>query len=211
MDDVASHAGELVHANTGEATSKVSGLQVMLKQVVLQGSEESVPKLRSTELSRHWDSFRAVYGRPEEECTGDQLTEVDVPLKRDEVPMLILVHVGGTLKTTEEAGAADVHAWTECYKLLCTALLRFKAVTLGPLLDYERMIVEYAARYGDLAWPLLHQCDVRCRLEHKERLRRVLERESVASSARNQAPAVQFNSACPWDSVWTAATEDHKF
>ena len=64
-------------------------LQVLLKQVVLQGSEESVPKLSSTELSRNWDSFRAVYGRdprPEEECTRDQLTGVDVLLKRDEVP-----------------------------------------------------------------------------------------------------------------------------
>ena len=108
-------------------------------------------------------------------------------------------------------GPADVHTWKECDKLLCTALLGFRAVTLGPLLDSERMIVGYATRYGDLTWPLLYQCDVRCRLEHMERLRRVLERESVAALARSQSPAVPFNSACPWDSVWTAVTEDQKF
>ena len=152
-------------------------------------------------------------------------------LKRDEVPYVdfgvwgpnhhrllrklrttgLQLHVGGTLKTIEVAGPADVHTWKECYKLLCTALLGFRAVTLGPLLDYERMIVGYATRYGDLTWPLLYQCYVRCRLEHMERLRRVLERESVAALARSQSPAVPFDSACPWDSVWTAATEDQKF
>ena len=159
---------------TDEATPKMLGPKVLLKQVVSQGSEESVPKLSSTELSRHWDSFRAVYGRdprPEEECTGDQLTGVDVLLKRDEVAYVdfgvwgsnhhrllrklrttgLQLHVGGTLKTIEVAGPADVHTWKECYKLLCTALLGFRAVTLGLLLDYERMIVGYATRYGDLA------------------------------------------------------------
>ena len=68
-----------MRAKTGEVTSKVLGPQVLLKQVVLQGSEESVPKLNSTELSRRWDSSRAVYGR-------DQLSGVDVLLERDEVP-----------------------------------------------------------------------------------------------------------------------------
>ena len=62
------------------------GPQVALKQVISQGSEETVPKLSANELSQHWDRVKAVCGReprPEEECTGEQLTGVYLLLNRD--------------------------------------------------------------------------------------------------------------------------------
>ena len=69
--------------------SGVSGPQVRLKDVVSQGSEESVPKISNEEMTHHWDRFKKVYGRdprPEEECTAEQLTGVDTLLKRDCAP-----------------------------------------------------------------------------------------------------------------------------
>ena len=202
--------------------------------MVTQGSEESVPKIYADEMTKHWDWFSLVYGRdprPEEECTADQLTGVDTLLKRDIAPYVdfgiwgpnhhrllnklrntgLQLLVGGVLRHIEISGPPDFTSWSECYSLLPTALVGFNAVGLGPMLDYSRLIGRYAARYGSLTWPLLYQCDVRCRLEHMERLRRVQERNSVAAIARGQAPAVHFDKGRPWDSVWSAAVDDKNF
>ena len=111
----------------------------------------------------------------------------------------------------ELAGPPDLHAWLECYRLLTTALVGFEAEGLRPMLDYGRLISTYSERYGALTWPLLYQCDVRCRLEHMERLKRVLERKFVDATARGQAPSVPFDQTRPSDSVWTAACEDFGF
>ena len=37
--------------------------QVQLKHVVSQGSEEVVPQISSNPLTKHWDTFKSVYGR----------------------------------------------------------------------------------------------------------------------------------------------------
>ena len=186
--------------------------QVQLKHVVSQGNEEVVPKISQLELTEHWDTFKSVYGRdprPEEECTADQLTGIHVLLARDTAPYVdfgiwgpnhhrllkklrntgLQLHVGGILRHVEIAGPPDIHAWSECCHLLTTALVGFGAVELGSMLDYGRLIVNYANRHGTVTWPLLYQTDVRCRLEHMERLRRVLEREHAIATARGQAPA----------------------
>ena len=75
------------------------------------------------------------------------------------------------------------------------------AVGLGSLLDCSRLTNGYASRYGSVTWPLLYQFDVRCWLEHMERLRRV-------SESRTQPPPEPFDRARPWDSVWSAAVDD---
>ena len=219
---------------TATHSAQPSGPQVPLKHVVSQGSEETVPKISNEDMTKHWDQFKLVYGRdprPEEECTADQLTGVDTLLKRDCAPYVdfgvwgpnhhrllkklrntgLQLHVGGVLRNVETSGPPDAHSWSECYNLLSTALVGFRAVGLGPMLDYSRLILGYASRYGTLAWPLQNQCDVRCRLEHMERLRSVLERNYAMALSRGQAPAIPFDPSRPWDSVWSAAVDDHAF
>ena len=44
-----------------------------------------------------------------------------------------------------------------------------------------------------------------------ERLRRVLERNYAMALSRWQAPAIPFDPNRPWDSVWSAAVDDHAF
>ena len=115
-------------------------------------------KISSSDLTNHWDKFKATYGRdprPEEECTANQLTGVDVLLRKDTAPYVDLgvwgpnhhmlqkkirntgpqLQIGGVLKQIEIAGPSDVHAWLEYYNLLTTALVGFGAVGLGPILD----------------------------------------------------------------------------
>ena len=121
------------------------------------------------------------------------------------------LRAGGVLKNIELSGPPDVDTWSESYKLLCTALIGFGAVSLGPLMDYSRLITGYATRYGAATWPLLYQTEVRCRLEHMERLRRVLERDCAVATARGQAPATPSDPCQPWNSVWVAAVDDVRF
>ena len=223
-----------VPTETPSSKTALGNPQVHLKQVISQASEGAVPLVSQSDLLKHWDCFKKIYGRvpkPHEECTGDQLTGVNALLQRDMVPYVdfgvwgpnhhrllkrrrntgLQLHAGGVLRTMELAGPPDLHAWLECYRLLTTALVGFEVVGLGPMFDYGRLISTYSERYGALTWPLLYQCDVRCRLEHMERLRRVLERKFVDATARGQAPSVPIDQARPWDSVWTAACEDFGF
>ena len=78
--------------------------------------------------------------------------------------------------------------WVESYAILRSRVLLISmplqnviiswslhAVGLGSLLDCSRLTNGYASRYGSVTWPLLYQFDVRCWLEHMERLRRVSE------------------------------------
>ena len=78
-------------------------------------------------------------------------------------------------------------------------------------MDYFGLMTGYATRYGAATWPLLYQAEVRCRLEHMERLWRVPERDCAAATARGQAPAIPFDSSQAWNSVWVAAVDDAKF
>ena len=127
------------------------GPHVALKQVVSQGSEETVPKLSANELSQHWDRVKAVCGReprPEEECTGEQLTGVYLLLNRDcasyndfgvwgpdhQRLLKNQLHAGGVLKNIELSEPPDAETWSESCKLLCAALIGFGAVSLGPLM-----------------------------------------------------------------------------
>ena len=84
-------------------------------------------------------------------------------------------------------------------------------VGLEKVFDFGRLIIGYSERYGTAVWPLLYQCGARCRLEHRERLRRVLERDAATAAARFQSLSVPFDAARPWDLVWVAAADDAKF
>ena len=136
VSDVTKVAEETKTAATSQG-QKIVGPQGPLKHVVSQGSEESVPKISAEEMIKHWDRFSVVYGRdprPEEECTGDQLTGVDTSLKRDIAPYVdfgiwvpdrhrllkmlrntgLQVHVGRVLRHIEISGPADFTSWSEC-------------------------------------------------------------------------------------------------
>ena len=132
MEEVSKVAKEARAASSKNVQGPSVGPQVLLKQVVSQGSEESVPKISSEDLLKHWDKFKATYGRdprPEEECIGDQLTGVDTLLQRDVAPHVdfgvcgpnhhrllntlrnteLQLHVGGILRNIGIAGPSDIY------------------------------------------------------------------------------------------------------
>ena len=80
---------EVIKLNAQMPSVDATVPQVQLKHVFSEGSEEVAPKISSRDLTNHWDTFKAVFGRDprsEEECTAEQLTGIDVLLKRDTAP-----------------------------------------------------------------------------------------------------------------------------
>ena len=119
--------------------------------------------------------------------------------------------VGGILRQVEVGEPPDLHSCQKCYNLLTTALVGFGPWDSGLSSIMAASSPGMQNRYGNITWPLLCQTDVRCRLEHTERLRRTLEREHAIASAKQQSLATPFNADRPWNSVWTAAVDDHSF
>ena len=89
LDEVVKTVGTLTHDGPTETPSNKPALgspQVHLKQVISQASEGAVPLISQSDLLKHWDCFKKIYGRdpkPDEECTEDQLTGVNALLQRD--------------------------------------------------------------------------------------------------------------------------------
>lgn len=228
---------------SGSGVVATSGL-VEMGSVINQSSKESRPPITAEQVKSHYDEYRHIFGRdpqPEEECSGQQLTGVH-HLLSDDLPPYVDFGVwgphhhrmirklrftgtrfgaNGVLQNVEILGPGSLQQWRECYQLLITALVGFKAVSLGNLLSYGKKIEQYVDLYGMEIWALLYQADVRCRLEHMERLRRKLEREHAAkasSSADNAAAAAGGTASAgtltpsrPWDAVWAAAIDDVAF
>ena len=74
---------------------------------------------------------------------------------------------------------------------------------------YADLITRYAQRYGRPTWHIVYQADVRCRLEHMERLRRRGASESQDAASAGGAHA--FRDQRPWEWVWAQAVLDAAF
>ena len=81
LDEVVITVGSLTHDGPPETPSNKLALgspQGHPKQVISQASEEAAPLISQSDLLKHWDCLKKIFGRhpkPDEECTGDQLTE----------------------------------------------------------------------------------------------------------------------------------------
>ena len=82
-------------------------------------------------------------------------------------------------------------------------------ITPATLDLWVKVITSYAYRYGQEVWALIYQIDVRARLEHMERIRR------LGSAARAQAVEAggshAFDPAVPWEWVFRQTAEDAQF
>ena len=117
----------------------------------------------------------------------------------------------GKMTPVELYGPADFGAWECSYQLLMTGLIGFNTVDLGPLEDYRKKISGYNKLYGPSAWALLYQCDVRCRNERMERVRRKLDREIARATALGRVASLEHDKDRPWNSVWQAVCADTDF
>lgn len=115
----------------------------------------------------------------------------------------------GTLRTVEMYGPNNLGAWLQSYNVLMTVLVMLDAVDLGHLQKYRSHIERLAERYGQRVWSVIYQGDVRCRLEHMERLKRNLKAEH--DRVLRAGGTSDFDESRPWNQVWAKATQDETF
>ena len=115
----------------------------------------------------------------------------------------------GEIIPVEICGPADFESWRESYSVFRTGCIMFDQITPARLDAYEHLIRSYHERYGRSCWALLYQADVRARLEHTERLRRVGREEHQA--AVDGGGSHSFEPKKPWEWVWEKLVLDQAF
>ena len=60
-------------------------------------------------------------------------------------------------------GPATFSMWKACFAILVNAMIMLGAADLGNLIDYGRYFERFYARFGEKAYPLMYQADVRTR------------------------------------------------
>ena len=96
-------------------------------------------------------------------------------------------------------GASDFESWRECYMVFRTGAIMFEQITPSKL-DNEKTIRHFSERYGKSCWPIIYQADVRARLEHAARLRRM--GQEAHDRAQHAGLNHHFDPTKPWEWVW---------
>ena len=228
----AAEAAASAVAATGSASTNAGAIE--LSSVTSQVSKEIVGPLLKEDVDNHYTAYKEKFGLPPDpnsECSEAQLAGLYHVLRSGGPPYVdfgvwgpnhhrllrrmrftgLRLGPAGSYHNVELLGPPDFRTWAESYDILMTGLLGFKAVELGNLLNYRRKMEGYWNLYGDATWSLQYQADVRCRLEHMERVRRNLAANAKRATEHGVQLEVTYDAKKPWDSVWAAAIDDAKF
>ena len=77
----------------------------------------------------------------------------------------------GKLQRIEFKGPSSYPLWKGCWAVLRTGLLMLEQCSQSSVDNYQRHIRRYSDLYGDRAWALIYQTDVRWRRDRVDRLR----------------------------------------
>ena len=115
----------------------------------------------------------------------------------------------GEFHQVEIGGPPSMEIWQDHWEVAITAYISLKVVTLGTLQRYAELISSFHRRFGEGAWAVIYQADVRMRSEQFERIRRRGAKEkSDAVTAGGRHP---FDENSPWQWVFEQAIGDLPF
>eukprot|EP00435_Cladocopium_sp_Y103_P047095 s2113_g13.t1 len=222
------------YSDTSHSCSIFADKEGETEAVMSQIDDTELVVADEKEILKYYARYEAVYGQGERpakdnEPTAEQLTGLQHLVKQGSPPYADFSIFGpfghrmmkriklsgysierdGTLKTVELFGPNNLGAWLQSYGVLATCLVMLDAVDLGHLQKYRAHIEKLAERYGSRVWSVIYQGDVRCRLEHMERLKRNLKAEHdrvVASGGKSD-----YDEDRPWNQVWAKATADETY
>ena len=217
-------------------SSLAAGRRVKLSSVISQIDDTEILLDDGKEILKAFARYEAVYGkgeRPpkESEPTTEQITAIRHLLGQGSAPyadfaifgpygMRIMKKVklsgvtlgrDGTVKSQEFHGPANISHWIASYMVLQNVLVMLDAVDLGHLLRYKSFIERLHDKYGEKVWSVIYQGEVRCRLEHMPRIRRIAQAEFDQTKASGNPTPVGYDPARPWSYVWGKAIEDLEF
>jgi len=199
-DDTAAHqrALDLASAQSQAAAgaqAQAQGRTVPMKDVVDVARSDEPRVLDEEAVAQFFVRYRALMHRDppwEEEPTVEQITAIHT-LAQDHVPLYVDLAIfgphgqrtlrnikllgltltaEGDLQRIELRGPPTCEAWEACMLVFRTIVIGLAAMLPQFIDDYIRKIKGYAKRYGQVAWALIYQVDVRFRREWVERIRR---------------------------------------
>ena len=191
-------SGSLAPASGPPPTVSVSVQKVKLSQVLRQGDDtdlEVLPQAAMVVGFGRWEAYFGLERRPAEEAeiTIEQFTCMKHLLESERVPYADfaiwgpfghrterklriagqLLQADGTFRSVEIAGPPTLEVWCQSWDVLQTAYVFLDVLNLGTMVEYKKMICDYHAQYGPACWLLIYQTEIRFRLEHVERVRRL--------------------------------------
>ena len=99
--------------------------------------------------------------------------------------------------------------WQACWAILKTGAIVLQELSPSTLDLWEKVVTNYAGRYGLETWALIYQAEVKARLEHMSRVRR----EGAAAKAQATAAGGDhpFKPDSPWEWVHRETAHDAGF
>ena len=208
--------------------------KIKMNTIASQVDDSEFELAPEADLMRCFRRYESVYGkgeRPEhdQEPTPEQVSAVMCILRRGSPPYVDFavfgphghrimkkvklsgVNIGrdGTLQTVELYGPANIGMWEASYNVLLNVLVMLNAVDLGVFMSYKQHIMKLHDRYSSKVWAIIYQADVRCRLEHMERTRRVLQAQHEEAVAKGQS--TDYDDTKPWNLVFRRVVSDDNF
>jgi len=111
----------------------------------------------------------------------------------------------GELESKEVYGPPSTHHWNASYTIMRVSFLMLDLLDLGILDSYALTINDFHAKYGEEAWLLIYQCDVRFRLEHLERIAMEINLTSMRAGVNTMDYKVK------WRAAWRRAMADKEW
>jgi len=231
----AAQAAELELLKAQAASSSKVGSQprsIKLSTVVDQANDLEIEPMSSDSVESAYATYRLKMGdnpRPEEDVTPEQLAGLRALFASGAPPYVdlaiwgpfgrriqkklrlngLILSSAGTLHQAQLYGPPNIEEWLAGFAVYRTGAIMLGQITPATLDLWVKVITNYAYRYGPEVWALIYQTDVRARLEHMERIRRLI------STARTQAIEAggshAFDPAVPWEWVFRQTAEDVQF
>ena len=210
---------------TADAAASVEPA-VKLSAILDPTIDAPLVRIKPQEVRRLFSCYKETQGaEPAEDVapTEEQLSAVTQTLDCDRFPyacfsifgpygkrMLIkMVYLAylfmpdGSWQKRELPGPPSYEHWWVAFRVFRVTLLLLKAVPPELLDNYVDMVKRFSRTYGQSAWFIVYQAEVRMRSEHFERLRRQAERTHDLTTGVGQQS--DFDPNMPWATVFAMA------
>lgn len=214
--------------------SSTATRRIKMSAIISQVDESEVFMMEEKKVIKCYARYEAVFGageRPAKDCepTTEQISCVAHLLSQGQPPYTdfsifgpfghrimkriklqgMAIDRDGSLKMIELYGPNNLGTWLASYNVLLNILVMLDAVDLGHLQKYRSHVERLAERYGPKVWSVIYQADVRCRLEHMERIRRTLQADHDKAEAAGKD--TDFDKDRPWNATWMRTIADEAF
>jgi hypothetical protein len=206
---------------------------IKLNKVLDQANDSEVVKLESRVIRKHLADYKLKRGdlpHPDHAPSPDQISAMTQLLAQDAIPYCDfaifgphgsrsakkLSHFGflqqpdGAWIRQEIPGPGDYDQWWRSFRVFKTLMVMLDVIDVEHVDNYAEHIRSFSQLYGQKAWWIVYQGDVRMRSEYIDRLRTDSEARHAhyASISAEVAQLSDHDHARPWNAVFKQAISD---